>query len=252
MLGNNKRIILVRAFTLIELLVVIAIIVVLIAILLPALSGARDNAKKVVCMSNIRQFQITFRIYAADNDNFMPTTPASTTWAFNGGVDSQALLYPGYVGNPKSFYCSAAPPDVYLTTTLSSGMVFKTSYVYQDSTQALSFKHRPLKFNYPYEDSPRTQHPGVPVLCCFTGATTSVPMTYVNHGNNGSLMFGKSSINMLFLSLGDIRMDNIIALDDSGTNPKDGRLYQNDTLYYLYFITGGWHGRNLTASRQWQ
>lgn len=54
------------AFTLIELLVVIAVIALLIAILLPALKGARDSAKAVICLSNMRQIGVGLVSYAGD------------------------------------------------------------------------------------------------------------------------------------------------------------------------------------------
>lgn len=61
-----------RAFTLIELLVVISIIALLIAILLPALSSARQAAKTVICKSKMHQTQIAVELYRVDFKSFFP------------------------------------------------------------------------------------------------------------------------------------------------------------------------------------
>ena len=61
-----------NGFTLIELLVVVAIIALLMGILLPSLSRARRQAKKISCISNMRQMGVALQAYLMENENRLP------------------------------------------------------------------------------------------------------------------------------------------------------------------------------------
>ena len=73
-----------RGFTLVELLVVIAIIALLMSILMPALARTRNQAKAVICQSNLKQWGLAFSMYTADNDNCFMSGLGGECW--DGGM----------------------------------------------------------------------------------------------------------------------------------------------------------------------
>lgn len=105
-----------RGFTLIELLVVMAIIATLASMLLPGLSRAKEKARTVTCINNLRQLGISIRLYADDHgDRFPPSHAAGkNTRATLGGRDPVARLAPYYpTARQRPLFNYLEPSEVY-------------------------------------------------------------------------------------------------------------------------------------------
>lgn len=112
---NNAR----RFFTLIELLVVIAIIAILAAMLLPALSKARDKARSISCSSGVKQIMTGWEMYLGDNNETFPNLNTNSAYDalvyYDNGTltpvtNSCGFYQPflmAYVGDKKVFMCPA-------------------------------------------------------------------------------------------------------------------------------------------------
>jgi prepilin-type processing-associated H-X9-DG protein len=102
----------------VELMVVIAIVGILAAIILPALAGAKEKGRGLVCLSNLRQLGLAMQIYAADNDDQLP---------YNMGADGtrrtiQDRTYLNWVNNVMSWAVDSDNTNTFLLTAGGLGV----------------------------------------------------------------------------------------------------------------------------------
>jgi prepilin-type N-terminal cleavage/methylation domain-containing protein/prepilin-type processing-associated H-X9-DG protein len=143
------------AFTLIELLVVVAIIALLISILVPALNGARANAKTAVCASNVHQLLLGTRYYADERSGALPWVRGQPQPTYRGAPYDQykqILMFHKYIPDYKIFRCPGASGENSVKKLFGRGDITPTnpreswneSYYYMrksdDDYQATAFR----------------------------------------------------------------------------------------------------------------
>jgi prepilin-type N-terminal cleavage/methylation domain-containing protein len=132
-------------FTLVELLVVIAIIAILAALLLPALGRSKEQTRRTVCKSNLRQFGLAVWLYANDNNARLPETvkipigyryPTATNWRKDTeGRYFNAESLASYISGINVETCTVG--DIWWCPSSDSG--FQKSFIPEELRKSLGF-----------------------------------------------------------------------------------------------------------------
>ena len=176
-----------HGFTLIELLVVIAILGLLAAVLFPVFAKVRENGRRTMCLSNIRQIGIALAAYEQDHDAFFPPTITSEgDWA-------SAVIR--YAPAKDIFHCPSCPvPASWEVIFPGAATITAKGYALNASLYDTDVGHTPFSVR-------RVSYPSSTVLLCEAAYSagpqsgeTGFPSALLGPDDGGALRAGQSFI----------------------------------------------------------
>ena len=219
------------SFTLIELLVVIAIIAILAAMLLPALSAARERARSATCLSNLKNMGIGATMYGSNNSDYRP--PIWRGYQTRIGSEKNPsgwghLYTGGYIVDGKAMFCPSGTVITYekyfFDSPTASSTKYKTGYAtaiwnYDESSgndnwysYRLSGPFKPWNSKYPANvspNSPATMPLGMDILREGSYLLAGDSTVYGGHGKGINIIWADGHADTFNDSKGEfINVDN--------------------------------------------